>query len=68
MASINYTVVINILVITTSVLGLISAEQLSLRNTICHVCFVLEFDVNIVIVFQDDHLVTENFPIKLTRF
>ncbi|KAK2179996.1 hypothetical protein NP493_463g02025 [Ridgeia piscesae] len=30
--------------------------------------FKVEFDVNIVIVFQDDHLVTENFPIKLTRF
>jgi len=29
--------------------------------------FKVEFEVNIVIVFQDDHLVTENFPIKLTR-
>jgi len=33
------------------------------------VCFlrVSEFEVNIVIVFVDDHLVSENFPIKLTR-
>lgn len=26
-----------------------------------------EFEINIVIVFQDDHLVTNNFPIVLTR-
>ncbi|XP_013382522.1 Down syndrome critical region protein 3 homolog [Lingula anatina] len=30
--------------------------------------FKVEFEVNIVIVFQDDRLVTENFPIQLTRF
>ncbi|KAJ8313304.1 hypothetical protein KUTeg_009090 [Tegillarca granosa] len=30
--------------------------------------FKVEFEINIVLVFQDDHLVTENFPIKLTRF
>ncbi|KAK6173161.1 hypothetical protein SNE40_016669 [Patella caerulea] len=30
--------------------------------------FKVEFEINIVMVFQDDHLVTENFPIKLTRF
>ncbi|KAL8573900.1 Vacuolar protein sorting-associated protein 26C [Nucella lapillus] len=30
--------------------------------------FKVEFEVNIVIIFRDDHLVTENFPIKLTRF
>lgn len=29
--------------------------------------FKVEFEVNIVIIFKDDHLVTENFPIKLTR-
>ena len=29
--------------------------------------FKVEFEVNIVIIFQDDHLVTENFPITLTR-
>ena len=29
--------------------------------------FKIEFEVNIVVVFQDDHLVTENFPITLTR-
>ena len=34
---------------------------------ICFVCFFAEFEVNIVIVFHDDHLVSENFPIKLTR-
>ncbi|KAL5019852.1 hypothetical protein ScPMuIL_002744 [Solemya velum] len=30
--------------------------------------FKVEFEINIVIVFLDDHLVTENFPIKLTRY
>ncbi|XP_063681068.1 vacuolar protein sorting-associated protein 26C-like [Bolinopsis microptera] len=29
--------------------------------------FKIEFEVNIVIVLQDDHLITENFPIKLYR-
>lgn len=29
--------------------------------------FKVEFEVNIVVIFQDDHLVTENFPIILTR-
>ena len=29
--------------------------------------FKVEFEANIVIVFQDDHLVTENFPITLHR-
>ena len=29
--------------------------------------FKVEFEVNIVVIFQDDHLVTENFPITLTR-
>ena len=29
--------------------------------------FKVEFEVNIVIIFKDDHLVTENFPIKLSR-
>lgn len=29
--------------------------------------FKVEFEVNIVIIFKDDHLVTENFPINLTR-
>lgn len=29
--------------------------------------FKIEFEVNIVVVFQDDRLVTENFPVKLTR-
>ncbi|PSN41830.1 Down syndrome critical region protein 3 [Blattella germanica] len=27
-----------------------------------------EFEVNIVIIFQDDHLITENFPVVLTRY
>ncbi|XP_074652072.1 vacuolar protein sorting-associated protein 26C-like [Tubulanus polymorphus] len=30
--------------------------------------FKVEFECNIVIVFHDDHLITENFPIKITRF
>ncbi|XP_041373081.1 vacuolar protein sorting-associated protein 26C-like isoform X2 [Gigantopelta aegis] len=30
--------------------------------------FKIDFEINIVLVFHDDHLVTENFPLKLTRF
>ncbi|CAI8048035.1 Vacuolar protein sorting-associated protein 26C [Geodia barretti] len=30
--------------------------------------FKVEFEVNVVIIFHDDSLVTENFPIKLSRF
>ena len=29
--------------------------------------FKIEFEVNIIVVFQDEHLATENFPIKLLR-
>ncbi len=29
--------------------------------------FKIEFEINLVVIFQDDHLVTENFPITLTR-
>ncbi|XP_043927374.1 vacuolar protein sorting-associated protein 26C isoform X1 [Protopterus annectens] len=29
--------------------------------------FKIEFEVNIVIILQDDHLITENFPLKLCR-
>ena len=29
--------------------------------------FRVEFEVNLVVVFQDNHLITENFPIKLYR-
>jgi len=29
--------------------------------------FKIEFEVNIVVVFRDDHLVSDNFPIKLYR-
>ncbi|XP_022656021.1 Down syndrome critical region protein 3 homolog isoform X2 [Varroa jacobsoni] len=29
--------------------------------------FKIEFEVNVVIVFEDNHLITENYPIKLTR-
>uniref|UniRef100_A0A8C4S4V6 Vacuolar protein sorting-associated protein 26C n=1 Tax=Erpetoichthys calabaricus TaxID=27687 RepID=A0A8C4S4V6_ERPCA len=29
--------------------------------------FKVEFEVNIVIVLQDDHLISENFPLKLCR-
>ncbi|XP_022904115.1 vacuolar protein sorting-associated protein 26C isoform X2 [Onthophagus taurus] len=35
--------------------------------TLIKVNFKIEFELNIVIIFQDDHLVTENFPIMLTR-
>ncbi|XP_014789907.1 vacuolar protein sorting-associated protein 26C [Octopus bimaculoides] len=30
--------------------------------------FKIEFEINIVVVFQDDYMVTANFPLKLTRF
>lgn len=30
--------------------------------------FKVEFEVNLIIVFEDDYLVTENFPIILTRY
>ncbi|XP_062905865.1 vacuolar protein sorting-associated protein 26C isoform X1 [Mobula hypostoma] len=30
--------------------------------------FKVEFEVNIVVVLQDDHLITENFPLKIYRF
>ena len=33
-----------------------------------YIFVVSEFEMNIVTVFADDHLVTENFPIKLTRY
>ncbi|XP_017275399.1 vacuolar protein sorting-associated protein 26C [Kryptolebias marmoratus] len=29
--------------------------------------FKVEFEINIVVVLQDDHLITENFPLKLCR-
>lgn len=29
--------------------------------------FKIEFEINLVIIFEDNHLVTENFPIKLSR-
>lgn len=41
---------------------LFTCPTLSMAN------FKVEFEVNIVVIFADDHLVTENFPIKLTRF
>lgn len=30
--------------------------------------FFTEFEVNLVVIFEDNHLITENFPIKLIRF
>ena len=30
--------------------------------------FKIDFEINVVVVFKDDHLVTENFPIKLVRY
>lgn len=41
---------------------LFTCPTLSMTN------FKVEFEVNVVVIFADDHLVTENFPIKLTRF
>lgn len=35
--------------------------------TMCLYLLLSEFEVNIVIVLQDDHLITENFPLKLCR-
>ncbi|KAK9731913.1 Vacuolar protein sorting-associated protein 26 [Popillia japonica] len=35
--------------------------------TLIKVNFKIEFELNIVIVFEDDHLISENFPIILTR-
>ncbi|KAI1296876.1 hypothetical protein HDE_05219 [Halotydeus destructor] len=29
--------------------------------------FKIEFEVNVVVIFEDNHLVTENFPIKMIR-
>uniref|UniRef100_A0A4W3H7S5 Vacuolar protein sorting-associated protein 26C n=1 Tax=Callorhinchus milii TaxID=7868 RepID=A0A4W3H7S5_CALMI len=29
--------------------------------------FKVEFEVNVVVVLQDDHLITENFPLKVSR-
>ncbi|XP_030058079.1 vacuolar protein sorting-associated protein 26C [Microcaecilia unicolor] len=29
--------------------------------------FKIEFEVNVVVMLQDDHLITENFPLKLSR-
>jgi len=36
--------------------------------TLVNTNFKVEFEVNIVIIFHDDHLINENFPIRLTRF
>ncbi|XP_014824291.1 PREDICTED: Down syndrome critical region protein 3 [Poecilia mexicana] len=29
--------------------------------------FKVEFEINVVVILQDDHLITENFPLKLCR-
>lgn len=29
--------------------------------------FKIEFEVNVVVVFEDEHIITENFPIKIVR-
>jgi hypothetical protein len=36
--------------------------------TLCTTNFKIEFEVNLIIVFEQDKLVTENFTMKLTRF
>jgi len=33
-----------------------------------YILIYLEFEINISVVFEDNHLVSENFPIQLTRF
>ena len=30
--------------------------------------FKVEFEINVIVIFQDNRLVQENFPISLTRF
>ena len=30
--------------------------------------FITEFEVNLIVIFEDDYLVTENFPIILSRY
>jgi hypothetical protein len=35
--------------------------------TVAAKTFSVEFEVNLVVVFVDNHLITENFPIKLYR-
>lgn len=36
--------------------------------SLCTTNFKIEFEVNLVVMFEEDKLITENFPIKLTRF
>jgi len=36
-------------------------------NTIISKAFRIEFEVNLIVLFGDNHMVTENFPIKLFR-
>lgn len=35
---------------------------------ILHFRFIAEFEVNLIVILQDDYVVTENFPISLHRF
>jgi hypothetical protein len=36
--------------------------------TLCTTNFKIEFEINLVVIFNDGKLITENFPLKLTRF
>jgi len=45
-----------------------SAFVISVWIDLCVCVLFSEFEVNIVIIFQDDHLITENFPVVLTRY
>ncbi|CAF3340177.1 unnamed protein product [Rotaria socialis] len=36
--------------------------------TLLTVNFKIEFELSVVLVFEDDRMVSENFPIKLTRY
>lgn len=47
---------------------IISVIIIIIIRAYCNLFFFIEFEVNIVIVLQDNHLITENFPIKILRF
>lgn len=44
-----------------------SVKKYKLHKFICNTFFP-EFEVNLIVLFEDDYLVTENFPIILSRY
>lgn len=42
-------------------------SPLEISDVIYLLFFFTEFEVNLIVVFEDDYLVTENFPIILNR-